>query len=155
MKLKTKIAQQMKDIFLERDWSVATSYKTELTDLPWKKATTKLGSMNSIAVLAFHIDYYIAGILNVFENGKLEISDKYSFNMSPIKSQEDWEKLYNKTWIDAEKLAILVKQMPENKLEEVFVDEKYGNYYRNLTALVNHSYYHLGQIVLIKKMLKQ
>jgi hypothetical protein len=75
--------------------------------------------------------------------------------MSPIKSQEDWEKLYNKTWIDAEKLAILVKQMPENKLEEVFVDEKYGNYYRNLTALVNHSYYHLGQIVLIKKMLKQ
>jgi hypothetical protein len=66
MKLKTKIAQQMKDIFLERDWSVATSYKTELTDLPWKKATTKLGSMNSIAVLAFHIDYYIAGILNVF-----------------------------------------------------------------------------------------
>jgi hypothetical protein len=75
--------------------------------------------------------------------------------MSPIKSQEDWEKLYNKTWIDAEKLAILVKQMPENKLEEVFVDEKYGNYYRNLTVLVNHSYYHLGQIVLIKKMLKQ
>lgn len=155
MRFTTQIAKQFKEIFLIGDWAVATSYKTQLSNLTWKQATTKVGSFNSIAALTFHINYYVAGILNVFESGKLEIRDKYSFDMPPIKSQEDWARLLNKMWSDAEKLAERVEQMPDEKLEEVFVDEKYGNYYRNITALINHSFYHLGQIVLIKKMLLQ
>jgi len=35
----------------------------------------------SIAALTFHINYYVAGVLNVFQGGKLEIRDKYSFDM--------------------------------------------------------------------------
>ena len=45
--------------------------------------------------------------------------------------------------------------MTEEKLNEHFVDEKYGNYQRNIDAMIEHSYYHLGQIVMIKKMLLQ
>jgi hypothetical protein len=43
--------------------------------------------------------------------------------------------------------------MPEGKLNEVFVDEKYGTYQRNIGGMIEHSYYHLGQIVLLKKIL--
>jgi hypothetical protein len=43
--------------------------------------------------------------------------------------------------------------LPENKLEEVFDDKKYGNYYRNITGIIEHNHYHLGQIVLIKKII--
>jgi hypothetical protein len=43
--------------------------------------------------------------------------------------------------------------MPEEKLNQVFVDEKYGTYQRNIDAMIEHAYYHLGQIVLIKKMI--
>jgi hypothetical protein len=32
---------------------------------------------------------------------------------------------------------------------------KYGNYYRNLHGIIEHTHYHLGQIVLIKKLLKR
>ena len=56
-------------------------------------------------------------------------------------------------WTNAEKFASQVEQMSDEKLGEVFVDEKYGNYHRNIDVIVEHSYYHLGQIVLIKKML--
>ncbi|MEG1022142.1 MAG: hypothetical protein RSE50_11550 [Myroides sp.] len=45
--------------------------------------------------------------------------------------------------------------MRDEKLDSVFVDEKYGSYRRNIEAMIEHSYYHLGQIVLIKKMLLQ
>jgi len=33
------------------------------------------------------------------------------------------------------------------------MEEKYGNYYRNFHGIIEHCHYHLGQIVLIKKML--
>ena len=155
MKLTTQIAKQFREILLDGNWVAATNYKVQLSDLTWKQATTKIGSLNTIAALTFHINYYLTGVLNVFKNGKLEIRDKYSFDLPPIKSKEDWEKLLNQMWKNAEEFAVLLEQMPDNKLDEIFVDEKYGNYHRNIDALIEHSFYHLGQIVLIKKMLQQ
>jgi len=43
--------------------------------------------------------------------------------------------------------------MTETQLEETFVDEKYGNYLRNIEGIIEHGYYHLGQISLLKKMI--
>ncbi len=155
MKITTLIAKQFKEVLLDGDWVAATNYKTQLLNLSWNQAITKVGTLNTIAAITFHINYYIAGILNVFKNGKLEIRDRYSFDMPPIKSQEDWKKLVNKLLSNAEEFVKVLAQMPDEKLEEVFVEEKYGNYHRNIDALIEHSFYHLGQIVLIKKMLLQ
>jgi hypothetical protein len=152
MKLTTALAKRFREIILNGDWVIATNFKKQLSDLTWKQATTKIGTLNTIAALTFHVDYYIAGILNVFEGGSLDIRDKYSFNLPPIKSKEDWEKLLDKIWNDAEKFANLIELMPDKKLEEVFADKKYGSYERNINAMIEHSYYHLGQITLIKKM---
>ena len=121
--------------------------------LHYEIATTQINSLNSIAILAQHIHYYIAGIKNVFEGGTLDIKDKYSFDFPPIVSQMAWDSFLNKFYKDSEAFALLIEQMPEEKLKEPFVDEKYGNYQRNIDAMIEHSYYHLGQIVLIKKML--
>ena len=57
--------------------------------------------------------------------------------------------------MDAENFAILIEHLPEAKLGEIFTDEKYGNYYRNVHGIIEHTHYHLGQIVLIKKILSQ
>jgi len=148
-----QIAKRFKEILLNGDWVVATNYKDQLSDLTWEKATSKIGTLNTIADLTFHINYYIAGILNVFEGGSLEIKDKYSFDLPSIESQEDWEKLLNTLWINAEKFSDLIELMPDKKLNEIFVDKKYGSYQRNINAMIEHCYYHLGQITLIKKML--
>lgn len=148
-----QIAKRFKEILLNGDWVVATNYKDQLSHLTWEKATSKIGTFNTIADLTFHINYYIAGILNVFEGGSLEIKDKYSFDLPSIESQEDWEKLLNTLWINAEKFSDLIELMPDKKLNEIFVDKKYGSYQRNINAMIEHCYYHLGQITLIKKML--
>ncbi len=63
--------------------------------------------------------------------------------------------MLEKTWADAENFAGMIEQLPESKLWEDFADPKYGNYYRNLVGIIEHIHYHLGQIVLIKKMLKE
>ncbi len=155
-KKKTKlIADRFREVILNGVWIANTNYKNQLSDLTWKQATIKIGSLNTIAALTFHINYYIAGILNVFEGGSLEIRDKYSFNIPLIESQKDWEQLLNTMWNNAEKFANMVERMPDEKLDEVFVDNKYGSYQKNIDAMIEHSYYHLGQISLIKKMLLQ
>ncbi|MFT4758822.1 MAG: hypothetical protein ACI9XO_004000 [Paraglaciecola sp.] len=56
-------------------------------------------------------------------------------------------------WEDAERFAGLVEQMPDAQLGQGFIDEKYGNYHRNIHAMIEHSYYHLGQIVILKKLI--
>jgi len=50
---------------------------------------------------------------------------------------------------------MLIEQLPETKLGETFSDEKYGTYYRNLHGIIEHNHYHVGQIVIIKKLLLQ
>jgi len=153
MKSTSEIANRFREIILNGTWIANTNYKHQLTNLDWEIATAKLDTLNTIAVLAQHIHYYIKGIKQVFEGGSLDIRDKYSFDFNPVQSQNEWGNFLNKFWNDAEAFASLIEQMPEEKLNEVFVDEKYGTYQRNIDGMIEHSYYHLGQIVLLKKIL--
>lgn len=148
----SEIAKRFREVILNGTWVANTNYKHQLTGLDWKAATAQVGSLNTIALLAQHIHYYINGVKNVFKGGALEIKDQYSFHFPPISSQEEWESFLTRFFTDAEEFASLVEQLPEEKLNEAFVDEKYGTYQRNLDGMIEHSYYHLGQIVLIKKL---
>ncbi|RDY59386.1 DUF1572 family protein [Flagellimonas nanhaiensis] len=153
MKRTRKLADRLRETILNGTWVANTNYRDQLDNLDWKIATMEFKSLNTISLLAHHVHYYIAGIKNVFEGGNLEIRDKYSFQFAKIQSQNEWEIFLTKFWEDAESLAKLIEQLPDEKLDQSFVDEKYGTYQRNIDGLIEHSYYHLGQIVLLKKML--
>ena len=148
-----QLANRFREVILNGVWIANTNFKHQLADLNWEQATTKIGALNTIAALTFHINYYVAGVLNVLEGGSLDIRDKYSFDLPPLTSQNDWEKMLATFWENAEKFAALVERMPDEKLDEAFVDEKYGNYERNIEGMIEHCYYHLGQITLLKKTL--
>lgn len=147
------LSKRFREVILNGTWIANTNYKHQLINLSWEVATTKVDSLNTIAILAQHIHYYINGVKNVLKGGSLDIKDKYSFDFAPFQSQDDWEKFLNKFWSDAEEFASLIEQLPEERLQKAFVDEKYGTYQRNIDGMIEHSYYHLGQIVLLKKML--
>jgi len=131
----------------------STNFKEQIFDIDWKIVTKKIDNLNSIVDLTFHIHYYIAGVLKVFNGGTLDIKDKFSFDAPPITSNKDWETLRNKFCIDSEKFIELVYKMSDEKLNQYFVDKTYGNYHRNIDVMIEHAYYHLGQIILIKKMI--
>ena len=146
-----QIANQFREVYLNGNW-VSTNLKTQLSDVTWEQAQTKIGNLNTIADLAYHVNYYVDGIGRVLAGGPLDIRDKYSFDLPEINSEADWQQLLEKMWRDAERFADLVEAMPDERLMEGFVDEKYGNYHRNIHAMIEHSYYHLGQIVILKKL---
>jgi len=154
MNLTQQIAKHFRAVHFGGNWT-SVNLKDSLADVNWQQATTKVYSLNTIADLVYHTNYYVRAALKVLNGEPLDAKDKYSFDHQPIQSSEDWEKLLDKTWTDAENFAILIEQLPENKLGEIFTDEKYGNYYRNIHGVIEHTHYHLGQIVLIKKILTQ
>lgn len=154
MNLTAQIAKQFRDAYFGGNWT-SVNLKESLSGLTWQQATTQVYSFNTIAILVFHMNYYVGVAMKVLQGGPLDGHDKYSFDCPAIQSQEDWEKLLDKTWADAESFASLIEQFPENKLGGTFSDEKYGSYYRNLHGIIEHMHYHMGQIVLIKKILLQ
>lgn len=147
------LSKRLREVLLNGHWIANTNYKEQLLDITWQQAMQKVGSLNTIAALTFHINYYIAGLLNVFNGGQLEIRDKYSFDLPPIQSETEWKKLLDDFLNNSEKFAAHVEQMQESQFDEPFADEKYGDYLRNIEGMIEHSYYHLGQISLIKKMI--
>jgi hypothetical protein len=153
MESSSQLANRFREVILNGKWIADTNYKEQLSDLPWEVATTKFESLNTIALLAQHIHYYINGIKHALEGGGLSIRDKYSFDFQPLASQEEWDNFLATFWSDAEAFSLLVEHMPEEKLKALFFDKKYGTSQRNIEAMIEHGYYHLGQIVLIKKML--
>lgn len=154
MNLSHQIAKHFRDLYFGGNWT-ASNMKDQLAGVTWQQATTQVYSLNTIATLVYHTSYYISAVLEVLQGRPLTASDKYSFDTPPIHSPENWENLLHKTWTDAEKFASLVEELPESTLWDNFSDGKYGNYYRNLHGIIEHTHYHLGQIVLIKKILGQ
>ena len=149
------IATRLREVLLNGKWIANTNFKEQILGVSWEQAVHRVSNLNTIALLTFHINYYLAGILNVFNGGQLEIRDKYSFDLPEIRSEDDWNALVNVFLSNAERFANHVEQMPDSLLDEPFVDEKYGTYLRNIEGVIEHSYYHLGQVSLIKKMIVQ
>ena len=152
MKLTQQIAKHLREVHFGGNWT-ASSLRDKLANVTWEQATTRVSGFHTIAALVYHMNYFVSATLKVMHGGPLDAKDKFSFDHPPIASQQDWESLLEKTWKDAEDLAVAIEQIPESQLGEHFVDEKWGNYYRCLHGSIEHCHYHLGQIALIKSIL--
>jgi hypothetical protein len=87
------LANRLREVLLNGHWIANTNYQEQLYDISWEQATLKIDTLNTIAALTYHINYYLKGLIAAFETGKLEISDKYSFDLPDITEKDDWGKL--------------------------------------------------------------
>lgn len=153
MNLSQQLTKHFREVIWGGNWT-DVNLKDTLHGISWQAATTKIHSLNTIAALVYHIQYYMAAVTPVLQGEALNASDRDSFNLPPIQSEKDWEGLLDKLWGNAENFDIQVEQFPEAKLWDDFSEGKYGNYFRNIQGIIEHTHYHLGQIVLIRKMLQ-
>lgn len=149
-----QIALHCEQVFFGGNWT-ASNLQDHLADVTWEEAIASVYEFNTIATLTYHIYYYIKVGLPVLQGAALDAHDKFSFEHPPIASQEDWERFLAQIWRDVRLFVAAVRALPEERLTEAFYDKKYGAYYRNLQGTVEHSHYHLGQLVLIKKLIRR
>jgi len=154
MELSKNIAKQLRAVYNGGAWS-GPDLKQQLDGVTWQQATCQVYGLNTIATLVFHMNYYVAGVIEFLHGKPLEIRDKFSFNHPRIDSQEAWDKFIATVYEDCEQLAVAIEAVPMAKMEDVFYEERYGNYYRNFTGIIEHFHYHLGQITIMKKIIQQ
>ena len=153
MSLTAQMAKHLRDVHFGGNWT-AVNLRDTLADVNWEEATRKVESFNTIAVLVYHIGYFVSAVLPVFRGEPLTAKDKYSFSHQPIASEQDWQTMLNKSWEEAELLAQCIEQLPEERLSDDFWEAKYGSWFRNIQGIIEHTHYHLGQIVIIKKLIQ-
>lgn len=151
MSVSKQLANRFREVIFDGTWVANTNYRDQIDSLTWQQAITQINSYNTIALLTFHIHYYVEGVLRVFQGGELTIRDEYSFDAPPITSQDDWNQLKNSLFSDSEALAKEFEKLTDEQLAQPFVKEAYGSYLRNIEGMIEHCYYHLGQISLIRK----
>lgn len=134
------LANRFREVILNGTWIANTNFKDQLEKLDYRIAIAKFQNLNTISDLVQHIHYYIKGVRNVLLGGNLEISDQYSFDFPPIESQQQWENFLENFWKDSEEFSTLIETLPQEKLNEDFVEKKYGTYLRNLDGMIEHCY---------------
>jgi uncharacterized damage-inducible protein DinB len=149
-----QIAKHIRELHTGGNWT-GSNLKDVLMGISWEQAVQRMGSFNTIATLVFHMNYYASALLRVLNGGNLDAHDKYSFDHPPVGCEADWQDMIDKSFRDAEEIACIVEKMPDNKLWDVVEQEKYGSYYRNLHGFIEHTYYHTGQIALLRKMIRE
>ena len=147
-------AERLQEVLIDGQWVAKTNVKDQIVDLNRAQATLKLNGQKSIAEIIFHLNYFLGGIIKVFNGGSLDIRDKYSYDMPPLLQEEDWEKLRHEFFLNSEKIVNQIKNIPDEKLQHDFGNGKYGTNVLNISAMTEHSFFHLGQICLLRKMLK-
>jgi uncharacterized damage-inducible protein DinB len=150
MSIQKQLAGHIRQVFNGGNWT-DSSLSGALRDIDREEAVKPRTPMHSIAELVFHIRYYFAAIVGVLEGGPLDASDRFSFDLPAIHGEKDWERLRDEAFELAERLAALVEALPDGRLQETFVEERYGTVLRNIMGVIEHTHYHLGQIVLLKK----
>jgi hypothetical protein len=152
MSLTKQIAMHIRDIHFGNNWT-DSDMTTVLKDVTWQEAMDSSLPCNSIALLVFHMNAYLCVVHQRLSGKGLTFKHEDSLITPAIASEADWQALLQQTWDDAEAFAKAVEQFPEARLWADF-SPTHGNFYKNIQGIVEHNHYHLGQIALVKKLLR-
>ncbi|HMP93902.1 MAG TPA: DUF1572 domain-containing protein [Phnomibacter sp.] len=149
-----QIATHLRQAYTGGNWT-CVSWKDALQDITLPLALQSINNSNSIATLFCHSHYYIQRQLKVLQGLPLEGHDVDSFALPPLPNEAAWQTLIANYFAEAETMAQAIEKLSAEAFEQTFVQEKYGNYYRNLAGAIEHLYYHMGQAVWLRKWLLQ
>ncbi len=154
MKINEQIAQHLLDVNQGANWT-DVNIKDTLEGVSYKEAgaITK-ASTNTIAGLLHHISFYNDIVKERLWGNYPPINQLNGFDMERIKNEGDWAKLKEKCLQSARDLASEVKKFPEEKLFNLTANG-HGTYYKMLHGVIEHAHYHLGQMVLLKNLIRQ
>jgi uncharacterized damage-inducible protein DinB len=154
MKITELIAQHITEVHEGGNWT-EVNIKDTLADVGYKEATTiTRASYNTIASLVHHLSFYNEVVRQRLSGNDPVISESNGFDMAAIKNEDDWIKLRERNIQSAQQLASMVREFPEEKILELTVTGRV-TYYKTLHGIAEHTHYHLGQIVLLKKLIRQ
>jgi len=153
MMITTLIAQHLIEVHEGNNWT-EVDLATTLQDITLREATTQTqASPNTIASLLHHITYWNRVMVQRAQGIATQLNDTNGYNHPPLHIEEDWQNLKKDNIQSAQELAAVIRQFNEAKLFEPILPN-YSTAYKNFQGSVEHVHYHLGQIVILKKLIR-
>lgn len=147
------IAGQLAEVYNGNNWTDVSIADT-IKDITWQEAQQKTdASSNTIASLLHHLYYWNGILMQRIKGDDPSIPEVNGYDVEELKNENDWDELKNKTHASFMQLADAIKKFSEEKLEETYAEGK-SSYHKNFQGIVEHAYYHLGQVVILKKIIK-
>ena len=153
MNILNAITQNLTATFEGNNWT-DVDIASAINDITFDEAITQTNaSPNTIASLTHHL-FFWNGIIMKRLKGNNPSGPENGYNISHIKTENDWNDLKEKTHQSFIDLANAIKNFAEEKLNETYAEGK-SSYYKNITGIIEHAYYHLGQITILKRIVKR
>jgi hypothetical protein len=153
MKITELIAENLLNVVDGGNWT-EVSILDVLLDVSYLEANTKTpASENTIASLVHHLKFWNGVIVQRIQNRDPEIPAVNGFDVEAPASEKDWQLLIEQTKNSFTVLADAIKQFQPERLNAPTNFGK-STFSKNIFGIVEHAYYHLGQIVILKKFVK-
>ena len=153
MKITSLIAQHLTDVHEGNNWTDVNIADT-LKDVTADEAmmVTK-ASPNTIASLLHHITFWNRLMIKRMRGVNVLVDEHNGYNVPPLQTEDDWQQQQIDNNLSAHELAASMAGFDESKLFEPLLKDG-SSAYKNFQGTVEHVHYHLGQMLILKKLIK-
>jgi hypothetical protein len=153
MQLKEAIAQHLLEVHEGNNWTEVDLAHT-LQDVMLAEATTlTAASPNTIASLVHHLTFWNRVMARRAQGIATEIGEANGFDVPVLKTEADWVELKADSIRSAHELAAAIQQVEDLSFTTPILPN-YSSVYKNLQGSVEHVHYHLGQLVILKNLVR-
>lgn len=153
MKVAGYIAQHILDVYQGGNWAEVNVTDT-LKDVTLAEANTvTAASVNTIATLVNHLTFWNRAMTARLNDIDMDIPETNGYDDPRLTTEADWQRLKDEHIKSAHEFADTVRSITEERLHQPIVPGR-SSIYKNVQGSVEHIHYHLGQIVLLKKLIR-
>lgn len=146
-------AEKIISVYEGNNWTSVCIAET-IADITLNEAIMKTpASPNTIASLLNHLMYWNEIIMLRMKGEEPVIPDSNGFDVRLLNNDEDWQQLIHDVHQSFIELADEVRAFPEEKLLDE-TNNGISTFQENFHGIAEHAYYHLGQIVILKHLVK-
>lgn len=153
MDIAALIAGHLLDVYAGQNWT-EVNLKSTLDGVTFDEASQLTpASNNSIAGLVNHLAFWNHVMTLRIRGEKVEIPEANGFDNSALADEEEWQSLKKDCFKSGKVLAEAIGKLSNKQLQQEILPG-YPSAYKSLQGAVEHVHYHLGQIVILKHLLR-
>lgn len=153
MKITELIARHILEVHEGNNWTEVDVTQT-LQDVTMEEATLRTqASPNTIAALLQHLTFWNRVVVKRIYGIAVGETPDNGYFVPELLDEADWQRLKADNLKSAHELAAAIRQFNVDALEQPILPE-HDTAYRNLQGSVEHVHYHLGQMVILKKLIR-
>lgn len=153
MNIAALIAGHLLDVYAGQNWT-GVNLKSTIDDVTYTEAgQITPASSSTIAGLVHHLAFWNQVMTLRIRGEKVEITESNGFDSAPLADEDEWQSLKKDCFKSGKDLAEAIRTLRNEQLAQEILP-CYPSAYKSLQGAVEHVHYHLGQIVILKQLLR-